>query len=57
MIGHLNLNEVVKQNMGAGGAPAFYPEAGPYLTTRTLTQFNCLHAERGSGCLCRCRPI
>lgn len=29
VIGHPNLNAVVKQNMGTGGAPASYPEVGP----------------------------
>jgi len=40
IIGHPNLNDVVKQNMGSGGAPAFYPEVGPYLTARAVIQFN-----------------
>ena len=40
VIGHPNLNEVVKQNLGGGGAPSFYPEVGPYLTARAVTQFN-----------------
>ena len=38
VIGHPNLNDVVKMNLG--GAPAFYPEIGPYLTARAVTQFN-----------------
>jgi len=38
VIGHPNLNAVVAQN--AGGAPAFYPEIGPYLTARAVIQFN-----------------
>jgi len=38
VIGHPNLNDVVKAN--AGGAPAFFPEVGPYLTARAITQFN-----------------
>jgi len=38
VIGHPKLNDVVKAN--AGGAPAFYPEVGPYLTARAVTQFN-----------------
>jgi len=40
VIGHPNLNDVVKQNLGGGGAPSFYPEVGPYLTARAVTQFN-----------------
>lgn len=47
VIGHPNLNEVVKQNLGAGGAPAFYPEVGPYLTARALTQFNAYMPSEG----------
>ena len=39
-IGHPNLNDVVASNLGAGGAPSFYPEVSPYLTARALTQFN-----------------
>jgi len=38
IIGHPGLNDVVKSN--AGGAPAFYPEVGPYLTARAVVQFN-----------------
>jgi len=38
IIGHPGLNDVVKANLG--GAPAFYPEVGPYLTARAVTQFN-----------------
>jgi len=38
IIGHTGLNDVVKAN--AGGAPAFYPEVGPYLTARAVVQFN-----------------
>lgn len=38
VIGHPDLNDVVKMNLG--GAPAFYPEIGPYLTARAVTQFN-----------------
>jgi len=38
VIGHPDLNDVVVQN--AGGAPAFYPEIGPYLTARAVIQFN-----------------
>lgn len=47
VIGHPNLNEVVKQNLGGGGAPAFYPEVGPYLTARALTQFNAYMPSEG----------
>lgn len=47
VIGHPNLNAVVEQNMVAGGAPAFYPEVGPYLTARALTQFNTYMPSEG----------
>jgi len=46
VIGHPNLNAVVKQN--AGGAPAYYPEIGPYLTARALIQFNAYMPDKGS---------
>jgi len=38
IIGHPGLNDVIEKN--AGGAPAFYPEVGPYLTARAVVQFN-----------------
>ena len=38
VIGHPGLNGVVEAN--SGGAPAFYPEVGPYLTARAVVQFN-----------------
>jgi alkyl sulfatase BDS1-like metallo-beta-lactamase superfamily hydrolase len=47
VIGHPNLNDVVKQNQGGGGAPSFYPEVGPYLTARVLTQFNAYMPKEG----------
>lgn len=47
VIGHPNLNDVVMENMGAGGAPSYYPEVGPYLTARTLTQFNAYMPAEG----------
>jgi len=47
VIGHPNLNDVVTQNLGGGGAPAFYPEVGPYLTARALTQFNAYMPREG----------
>jgi len=47
VIGHPNLNDVVKENRGGGGAPAFYPEVGPYLTARALTQFNTYMPKEG----------
>ena len=40
VIGHPDLNDVVAENVGAGGAPAYFPEVSPYLTARLLTQFN-----------------
>jgi hypothetical protein len=45
VIGHPNLNAVVAQN--AGGAPAYYPEIGPYLTGRALIQFNTYMPDKG----------
>ncbi len=47
VIGHPHLNQVVKQNLGGGGAPSFYPEVGPYLTARALTQFNAYMPSEG----------
>jgi alkyl sulfatase BDS1-like metallo-beta-lactamase superfamily hydrolase len=40
VIGHPDLNDVVVENLGAGGAPAYFPEVSPYLTARMVTQFN-----------------
>lgn len=34
------LNELVEQNLASAGIPAFYPEIGPYLMGRAVTQFN-----------------
>jgi len=45
IIGHPGLNDVVKAN--AGGAPAFYPEVGPYLTARAVLQFNMYMPKEG----------
>jgi alkyl sulfatase BDS1-like metallo-beta-lactamase superfamily hydrolase len=45
VIGHPGLNAVVAQN--AGGAPAYYPEIGPYLTGRALIQFNTYMPDKG----------
>ena len=47
VIGHPNLNKVVEKNLGGGGAPAFYPEVGPYLTARALIQFNGYIPDKG----------
>ncbi len=47
VIGHPNLNQVVEQNLSIGGAPAFYPEVGPYVTARALTQFNAYMPTEG----------
>jgi len=47
VIGHPNLNRVVEENVGGGGAPAFYPEVGPYLTARAVTQFNAYMPKEG----------
>jgi len=46
IIGHPNLNAVVEKN--AGGAPAYYPEIGPYLTARLLIQFNTFMPNEGA---------
>ena len=48
VIGHPNLNEVVKKNLEGGGAPAYYAELGPYLTGRALTQFNAYMPREGA---------
>lgn len=45
IIGHPDLNAVVEQN--AGGAPAYYPEIGPYITARMLIQFNGYMPDKG----------
>jgi alkyl sulfatase BDS1-like metallo-beta-lactamase superfamily hydrolase len=45
IIGHPNLNDVVARN--AGGAPAYFPEIGPYLTARLLIQFNTFMPNEG----------
>ena len=45
VIGHPDLNEVVAQN--AGGAPAYFPEIGPYLTARMMIQFNAFMPDDG----------
>ncbi|MGI9642686.1 MAG: alkyl sulfatase dimerization domain-containing protein [Acidimicrobiia bacterium] len=47
VIGHPDLNDVVEENLGAGGAPAFFPEVSPYLTARLLTQFNAYMPSEG----------
>ena len=47
VIGHPNLNAVVEANMKAAGAPAYFPEIGPYLTARMLIQFNAFMPKEG----------
>jgi len=47
IIGHPNLNDVVEANMKAAGAPAYFPEIGPYLTARMLIQFNAFMPNEG----------
>ena len=47
VVGHPGLNRVVEENLSGGGAPAFYPEIGPYLTARALTQFNAYMPREG----------
>ncbi len=46
-IGHPNLNDVVANNLLGGGAPAYFPELGPYLTGRAATQFNMYMPDEG----------
>lgn len=48
VIGHPDLNAVVEENLGGGGAPAYFPEVGPYLTARALTQFNAYMPSEGA---------
>jgi alkyl sulfatase BDS1-like metallo-beta-lactamase superfamily hydrolase len=47
VIGHPELNKVVIGNIKGGGAPAYFPELGPYLTARALIQFNGYMPEEG----------
>jgi len=47
VIGHPDLNEVVAKNLQGGGAPAYFPEIGPYLTARALIQFNTYMPKEG----------
>ena len=48
VIGHPNLNKTVEANLQGGGAPAFYPELGPYLTARGVIQFNAYMPKEGA---------
>ncbi|MHC4757271.1 MAG: alkyl sulfatase dimerization domain-containing protein [Planctomycetota bacterium] len=47
VIGHPDLNAIVQENLSAGGAPAYFPEIGPYLTSRALQQFNVFLPDKG----------
>ncbi len=47
VIGAPGLNAVVEKNLKSGGAPAYFPEIGPYLTARVLTQFNTYMPKEG----------
>ncbi len=47
VIGHPDLNAVVEDNLRAGGAPAYFPEIGPYLTARAVIQFNAYTPTEG----------
>jgi alkyl sulfatase BDS1-like metallo-beta-lactamase superfamily hydrolase len=47
VIGHPDLNSVVKANLRSGGAPAYFPEIGPYLTARLAIQFNAYTPTEG----------
>lgn len=51
VIGHPGLNAVVEQNLRSGGAPAYFPEIGPYLTARALIQFNAFMPPEGPDAL------
>ncbi len=47
VIGHPDLNSIVQRNMSSGGAPAYFPEVSPYVTSRALQQFNYFLPEKG----------
>ncbi len=47
VIGHPGLNAVVEKNLQGGGAPAYFPEIGPYLTARAVIQFNAYMPSEG----------
>jgi hypothetical protein len=47
VIAHPDMDKVVAQNMGSGGAPAYFPEIGPVLTARALLQFNVYLPKEG----------
>lgn len=47
VIGHPGLNAVAEKNFKSGGAPAYFPEIGPYLTARSLIQFNTYMPDEG----------
>jgi len=47
VIGHPGLNAVVEKNLQGGGAPAYFPEIGPYLTARAAIQFNAFLPSEG----------
>lgn len=47
VIGHPDLNAVVENNLRSGGAPAYFPEIGPYLTARAAIQFNAYTPTEG----------
>lgn len=47
VIGHPGLNAVVEHNLKGGGAPAYFPELGPYLTARAAIQFNAYMPSEG----------
>ncbi len=47
VVGHPDLNPIVEDNIQGGGAPAYFPELGPYLTARMLIQFNAFMPKEG----------
>lgn len=51
VIGKPGLNEVVAENAAASGIPSYYPEVGPYLLGRALTQFNVYMPKEGPDAL------
>jgi len=47
VIGHPDLNDLVRRNLSSGGAPAYFPEVSPYVTARALQQFNYYLPDKG----------
>jgi alkyl sulfatase BDS1-like metallo-beta-lactamase superfamily hydrolase len=47
ILGKPGLNERVERDLASSGIPAFYPEVGPYLMGRAVTQFNGYMPDEG----------